>query len=148
VVREAEWIYREPPDSRIARPRDGDWRAIDTADELEAWARAWDGDGAPHGLFRPALLRDPSVTILGGYADGSIVAGAIANRTGDGIFGLSNLFADDGDLDRAWSGSLGYLDTVRPGAAVVGYESGADLEIARRRGFRSVGRLRIWLAAS
>ena len=79
VMREAEWIYREPPSSPIAGPRDMSWIAIETADELVAWEAAWDVDGATGRLFRPALLRDPSVTILGGYVDGAIVAGAIAN---------------------------------------------------------------------
>ncbi len=145
VVHEAEWICREPPSSRITGPRDMRWIAIETAGELVAWEAAWDVDGASDGLFRPALLREPSVTILGGYVDGSIVAGAIANRTGHELVGLSNVFTKDEDLDRAWSGSLDYLDTALPSSAIVGYASGADLSVARRRGFQSVGALRIWL---
>ena len=144
VVHEAEWIYRDPPSSRVTGPRDMRWMAIETADELVAWAAAWD-DGAPDDLFRPALLRDPSVTILGGYVDGSIVAGAIANWTGHDLVGLSNVFTHDDDLERAWSGSLGYLDSALPGVAIVGYAAGADLAVALRRGFASVGGLRIWL---
>ena len=145
VLHEAEWIYREPPSSRIARPRDMRWIAIATADELGAWEAAWDADGATAGLFRPALLRDPTVTVLGGYLGGSIVAGAIANRTGSELVGLSNVFTTDEDPDGAWSGSLDYLDTALPGLAIVGYESGADLSAAHRNGFASVGALRIWL---
>ena len=121
------------------------WIAIKTRDELVAWEAAWDVDGAADGLFRPALLRDPSVTILGGYVDGSIVAGAIANRTGCEIVGLSNVFTKVEDVDRAWSGSLEYLGTALPGSAIVGYASGVDLSVALRRGFQSVGALRIWL---
>ena len=145
VVHEAEWIYREPPSSRITGPRDMRWIAIETADELVAWEVAWDVDGAGDGLFRPALLRDPSVMVLGGYVDDSIVAGAIANRTGHECVGLSNVFAKDEDLDLAWSGSLDYLDTALPGSAIVGYASGADLAVALRRGFQPVGALRVWL---
>jgi hypothetical protein len=145
VVHAAEWIYRDPPSSRIPGPRDMSWIAIETADELVAWEAAWDVDGAPGGLFRPALLRDPSVMVLGGYVDGSIIAGAIANRTGRELVGLSNVFTKDLDLDRAWSGSLDYLDAALPGSAIVGYASGADLAVALRRGFQSVGALRIWL---
>ena len=110
-----------------------------------AWEAAWDVDGVPAGLFRPALLRDPSVTILGGHVDGSIVAGAIANRSGRELVGLSNVFARDEDLDGAWCGSLAYLDAALPGSVIVGYASGADLAVALRRGFGSVGPLRIWL---
>jgi hypothetical protein len=145
VVHEAEWIHREPPSSPVGSPRGMTWRAIQTADELMAWEAAWDVDGDSERLFRPALLRDSSVTVLGGYIDGAIVAGAIANRTGHELVGLSNVFTTDGDLDRAWSGSLAYLDTALPGLAIVGYESDDDLSLAIRRGFRSVGALRIWL---
>jgi len=145
VVREAEWVYREPRSARATGPRDVRWTAVEAAGELVAWETAWDGGGAPAGLFRPALLRDQSVTILGGYVDGSIAAGAVANRTGRELVGLSNVFAEDGDLDRAWSGSIDYLDTELPGLAIVGYASGADLAVALRRGFQSVGALRIWL---
>ena len=98
VIREAAWIYREPPSSPIAGPRDMSWIAIETTDELVAWEAAWDVDGATDRLSRPALLGDRSVTILGGYVDGAIVAGAIANRTGPKIVGLSNVFAKDDDL--------------------------------------------------
>jgi hypothetical protein len=145
VAHEAEWIYRERPSSPISGPRDMTWIAIETPDELVAWEAAWDVDGHSQSLFRTALLRDPSVTVLGGYLDGAIVAGAIANRTGHELVGLSNVFTTDGDLDRAWSGSLAYLDTALPGLAIVGYESGGDLAVAIRRGFRPVGALRIWL---
>lgn len=145
VVHEAEWIYREPPSAQMIGPRDMTWIAIETADELAAWEAAWDVDGASDRLFRPVLLHDPSVTIIGGYVDGSIVAGAIANRTGQELVGLSNVFTKDGDLDRAWSGSIGFLDTALPGLAIVGYAAGADLSVALRRGFLSVGALRIWL---
>ena len=145
VMREAEWIYREARSARTTGPRDMRWSAVDAADELVAWETAWDGDGPPGGLFRPALLRDPSVTILAGYVDGSIAAGAIANRTGHELVGLSNVFTTDDDLDGAWRGSLDYLVAALPGLAVVGYASGADLSVTRRRGFQSLGPLRIWL---
>jgi hypothetical protein len=147
VVHEAEWIYRETPSTGPTKPQDVEWGAIETAVELAAWEAAWDADSTPEGLFRPALLREPSVTILGGYLNGSIVAGAIANRTGRELVGLSNVFATNGDLDGAWSGSLHHLDTALPGSAIVGYESGADLAVALRIGFTSVGPLRIWLKA-
>lgn len=144
VVHEADWICREPQASAPAPSAGVRWIALQTATDLSAWASAWDGHGAPDGLFRPALLRDPSVTILGGFVDGSVVAGAIANRTGDDIVGLSNVFASDGDLEGAWSGSLGYLATAFPAPTIVGYATGQALAIAHRRGFRSAGLLRVW----
>ena len=148
VVHEAEWIYRQPPATPTSGSPDVTWLPIETADELEAWERAWDVDGDSDHLFRPALLRDPSIEFLGGHVGNSIVAGAIANRTGQDLIGLSNVFTTTGDLDFAWNGSLAYLDRAAAGLAILGYESGGALSIALRRGFHSVGRLRIWMKAT
>ena len=145
IVSEAEWIYREGRSSPGASPSAMRWMALETADQLVAWESAWDADGANAHLFRPSLLRDPLVAVLGGYVDGSIVAGAIANRTGD-VVGLSNVFTRDDDLEGAWIGSLSYVDTALPGLAIVGYETGDALAMARRQGFLSLGALRIWLS--
>ena len=145
VAHEAEWIHRGPQASPVSGPGDMTWRPIETADSLVAWDAAWDVDGDSEHLFRPVLLQDPAVRVLGGYVDGSIVAGAITNRTGHAVVGLSNVFTTDGDLDHAWTGCLAYLDAAFPGMGVVGYESGGDLSVAIRQGFRSVGALRIWL---
>jgi hypothetical protein len=143
VVHEAEWIHREPrPAPKTSDPAVR-WAALAKEGELVEWEAAWDVDGAQLGLFPPALLHDPSVTILGGYVEGSLVAGAIVNRT-RGAVGVSNLFTNVGDLDGAWSGCLGYLERATPGSAVVGYEKGDELAAAHRQGFDSVGRLRIW----
>lgn len=144
IGHEAEWIYREPPSALTAIPQDLRWVAVETPDGLSAWASAWDVEGEGIDLFRPALLPDPSVTILGGYVGDSIVAGAIANRTGDSLVGLSNVFTTVGDLEGAWSGILGYLETAFPSLSIVGYEAGDALAVARRRGFESAGPLRIW----
>jgi hypothetical protein len=144
VVHEAEWIHRERrsrPDASAARMM---WSMLEERAELTKWEAAWDVEGAHTGLFRPALLRHPSVAILGAYVDDSIVAGAILNRTEDTV-GVSNLFSKDGDLDVAWLGCLGFIDRALPGLAVVGYEAGDALAAAHRQGFESVGELRIWL---
>jgi hypothetical protein len=141
IVHEAEWIRREPgpaPDTAVR------WMPLEAGAELAAWEAKWHADGAALGLFGPALLREPSVEILSGSVDGSIVAGAIVNRTGD-VVGVSNLFTTLGDLDAAWSACLGYLEDAHPGSAVVGYEAGEPLAAARRQGFGSVGALRVWL---
>ena len=145
VVHQAEWIYREPPSAPIRGSSDMTWMPIETADQLVAWESAWDVDGDSDQLFRPALLRNPSIKVLGGYVDRSIVAGAIANRTGEDLIGLSNVFATDGDRDQVWSGCLAYLDAAFSGMAIVGYEAGRELAVALRRGFHSVAALRIWM---
>ena len=143
IVHEAEWIRRDPgpaPSTEDAHVR---WMPLDGEAELMAWETAWDAEGAALGLFGPALLREPSAQFLCGSVDGSIVAGAIVNRTGD-VVGVSNVFSTLGDLDAAWSGCLAYLEIAHPGSAVVGYEAGEELATARRQGFGSVGALRIW----
>jgi hypothetical protein len=144
VLHEAEWIRRQPRPAPTTDDSDTTWGPLTTPTELGAWEAVWSGDGAPRGLFRAELLRDPSVTILAGVAGGSIVAGAVLNRTTD-VVGISNLFTRGGDLDGAWSGCLGYLEVASAGSAVVGYESGDELAAALRQGFESVGPLRIWL---
>lgn len=144
VVHEAEWIHREPRSAPNTSDTAMRWIALERQFELIAWEAAWDVEGALRGLFRPALLHEPSVKILGGYVEGSIVAGAIVNRTSD-VVGVSNVFTRIGDLDRAWSGCLDYLDRTFPGSAVVGYETGDELAAAHRQGFASVGPLRVWL---
>jgi hypothetical protein len=145
VVHEAEWIHRGPQAAPVINAGAMTWAPIRTPDALIAWEAAWDVDRDSARLFRPALLLDPAITVIGGFVDGSIVAGAIANRTRSDLVGLSNVFAIDDDLDRAWSGSITYLDTALAGRAIVGYESGDSLSIALRQGFQTIGPLRIWL---
>lgn len=145
VVQVGEWIYRDSPTPRPTPSGDVRWIAIETAQQLAEWEAVWDVDDASDRLFLPALLEDPSVTVIGGRVDGAIVAGAIANRTGDELVGLSNVFTTQHDLDGAWSGALAYLDASDPGLAIVGWAAGRDLSVALRRGFRTAGALRIWL---
>jgi hypothetical protein len=123
VVHEAEWIRREPRPVSTASDTAERWTPLRDEAELTAWETAWDAGGAALGLFRPALLREPSVEILGASVGGSIVAGAIVNRTGD-VLGVSNLFTTLDDLDGAWRGCLAYLEGAHPGSPVVGYEAG------------------------
>lgn len=148
VLFEARWLYRAPgaPVGQPAEPSAGElgWRPVRDRAELARWERAW-GDDQP-GLFRPGLLDDPGVLVLGGYAGDTVVAGSVANRTGD-VVGLSNVYAVSGELDTVWPGCLGAVAAHFPGLAVVGYEHGAALRSACRYGFVPVGPLRVWLRA-
>lgn len=144
VVHEAEWIHREPRSAPNVSDTAMRWTAVVKEPDLIEWEAAWDVDGAHRGRFRPALLHNPFVKILGGYIEGSVAAGAIVNRTRD-VVGVSNLFTKAGDLDGAWSGCLAYVDRLSPDSAVVGYETADELAAAHRQGFVSVGRLRVWL---
>lgn len=144
ILFEADWITRSQerpihPDVGTVR-----WRPVRDAGALQAWEAAWSGDQAVSGLFRPALLDHASVSVLGGYLDDRVVAGAIANRSPD-VVGVSNLFTTTGDLAGAWSGCLEALAGTFPPMPIVGYESGDALAAAREAGFKSLGRLRVWI---
>ncbi|MEV0650751.1 hypothetical protein AB0I28_36405 [Phytomonospora sp. NPDC050363] len=135
VLFEAEWIGR----SSAAPLPAGDALEWRRAGELAEWEAAWSG-GEATGLFTPRLLDDPSVLILEGRDDDGIKAGAVLNR-GGGAVGVSNVFGDG--LAGATRASADLLGAT----ALVGYESGDDLDAALRVGFRSLGPLRVWLRA-
>jgi hypothetical protein len=133
---QAHWIYR--PADCPAPPPPVPWSAVDTADELAAWATAW--DGGPTDLIRPELLDFPAVRVLAAHHDGAIAAGAVVNHSGP-VIGVSLLFTRAGDLEAAWAGVLSAL----PGQHVVGYETGPALAAALRLRFALIGPLRVWL---
>ncbi|MFE2306778.1 hypothetical protein [Streptomyces sp. NPDC059411] len=146
VLFDAQWIHRPAtaPAPDAAPAPSLDWSRVGSADELEAWEAAWDGEGST-GLFRPALLTADIAFFAGRDPDGRILAGAVANRTGE-VVGISNVFTADGTPDdAAWSGGLASIAGLWPGHEVVGYESGDDLDPARRHGFTTIGPLRVWL---
>ena len=73
-----------------------------------------------------------------------IVSGAVLSYGAD-VVGVSNLFAENGDLDTAWTNAVAAAATDFPRAPIVGYESGAALAAARRNGFEVLGPLRVWI---
>jgi hypothetical protein len=134
---DALWLQRSPGDTPGRVPPDR-WSALRTADRLRAWVSAFD-DG-PADLFPPALLDDPAVRILAAERGGAIVGGAVLNA-GATVTGVSNLFAVDGDLDRAWRGLLAAL----PATPLVTYAAGPALDAALRHRWSATGPLRVWL---
>ncbi|MFF1408889.1 hypothetical protein ACFVX6_03670 [Streptomyces sp. NPDC058289] len=153
----AEWIHR--PASAPAVAPTLAWSRISGPAELEAWETAWDGEEST-GLFHPGLLTADAedageageaeeageIAFLAGRdAEGRILAGAAANRTGE-VVGISNVFTADGTQDdEAWAGALALTASLWPGLALVGYESGDDLDTALRHGFTAIGPLRVWV---
>ncbi len=144
---EAEWICRPPelglPDR--AHP-DLDWRRIESGEALLDWETAWgESRGGPR-IFPPALVDRADIAIFGAFdgslEPGNIVAGVIANRTGD-VVGLSNLFGRGTE-----GGAIRAVSRAFPGLPLVGYESGDALAVSRALGFRSVGPLRVWVRTS
>jgi hypothetical protein len=69
-------------------------------------------------LFRPELLTDGTVLVLGSYLGAQIIAGAVTNRSAS-IVEISNLFASDNDLDSAWAGGLAAVTRHFPGLPMV-----------------------------
>ncbi len=144
VLFEAEWIVRAPQPVPKAQQEVLRWELVRDPNMLRRWEVEWARDAVPTGLFLPALLRHPDVLILAGYAGHQLIAGAIFNRSASAV-GLSNVFSSADDLARAYEGCLSAIANHLPGLPIVGYEAGKALAAARAQGFRSIGRLVVWL---
>lgn len=135
---EAQWIEMQPrPD-----PDDTSWWQVD-ATTLDAWTAAW-GDEHRE-VFTPALLERRDLALVAVGPTDAPTAGA-ALHASDGVVGVSNLFACDGDLAAAWRGCGARIARYHPRAPVIGYEAGDSLTAAIAGGVRSLGPLRVWLA--
>lgn len=142
----ADWIWRDP--SPLPAPADsGPWQAITTADDLAAWETAWRDGGSPadQRIFLPGLLDNDMVTVLATRRGGRIVAGCIANRSGD-VVGLSNFFAIADEWKLHLASAVAAVADVAPGSAIVGYERGDTLDAMSSLGFERIGRLCVWLS--
>ena len=144
ILFEAEWIIRSQGRPTTAGAGAVRWRTVRDFEALGAWEAAWSGDQAAGGLFLPALLDQAHVSVLGGYLDDQVVAGAVANRSPN-VVGVSNLFTTAGDLGATWSGCIGAIAGAYPSLPVVGYESGDALIAAEEAGFTPIGKLRLWV---
>ena len=122
------------------------WTFLQTPEELRAWETAWRGPAGdpPLNLFLPVLLENPDIAFLAAAQDGQIVAGAVANRTGD-VVGLSNVFAPVDEQAGFWAGAIAAILRTFPGLPLVGYERAAELAVAQALGFKAIGPLRVWL---
>jgi hypothetical protein len=78
--------------------------------------------------------------------DGAVVAGGTFYRA-DGVVGLSNVIAESDDEPAVWRDLASLAAATFPGLAVVGYESGDELDAAKRAGFEVGDPLRIWVLA-
>jgi hypothetical protein len=146
---EATWLWRAPglPASQEELPGVG-WSVLHDPSELERWEAAWNGP-LPAGTllpppqFPPVLLADPDLAFIAAWRAGEIVAGAVANRTGP-VLGLSNVFTPAEEVLAFWAGCVAAVWQTFPSLPLVGYERGADLEIALTLGFEAAGPLRVW----
>lgn len=145
VLFDAEWIQREAALPAPAPSGGLRWERVRDAAALESWEIAWSGEDTSRRLFRPPLLADENVVVLGGWVGGRVVAGAILSRS-ESVVGVSNVFSTRDRVDEAWSGCLNCAAERFPDLPAVGYESGEDLQAAHRSGFASLGHLCVWLA--
>jgi hypothetical protein len=151
---EAMWLWRAPSlPEPAALPAGVHWTAVQQPDELEQWERAWTALPANQQLtpekriFLPSLLADRDVVFIAAYREQQIVGGAIGNRTGT-VVGLSNQFAPSDEADSFGAGCISMIMNTYPGLAIVGYEHGAELALAKALGFEEIGPLRVWAHTS
>jgi hypothetical protein len=135
---EAEWTLRRPGLGAAPSDPSLEWRLVESETDLADWEAAWagpKGEGAPR-IFKPELLADRGVGFLAGRREGRITAGCILTPTGQ-VVGLGNIFG-------AYADAVAIAATMFPGRAMVGYERGEDLKLARGCGFKSLGPLKVW----
>ncbi len=147
---EATWLWRAPS---LPKPKvvgvGIHWATVQEPSELSRWETAWNGlpaddrSAPPARIFLPSLLADKDVAFITAYRDEHIIAGAVANRTGD-VVGLSNVFVPGDDAPRFWAGCLTAAMDAFPGLPLVGYERGSELAVAQTLGFEGIGSLRVW----
>ena len=147
---QAEWIWRDPHplEARNAAPRLA-WTKARTAAELLEWEDAWSSDSMNDKAvyrarqFPGRLLASPDHAFFAGRLEGRVVAGGIANRS-PGVVGLSNVFSSQAFSAEAWTALVTCIAAAFPNAPLVGYERGADLQLAIGAGFVPIGTLRVW----
>ena len=150
ILFEATWICRAASLHRRRPEIEGvRWSYVKDPLELERWEAAWDGSPgraieAERRVFRQRLLAVDEIVFVAAREGGRIVAGAVANRTGE-VVGLSNLFAPAQNAAPYWSGCVAGAMGAFPGLPLVGYERGADLNSAEEAGFSRLGPLRVWM---
>lgn len=151
VLFEATWLWRSAAPVNPSGTNTGaQWTWVSDASELAQWEAAWSDEPTNQSLtrqpriFLPALLADQNIGILAGHQDETIIAGAIANRTGE-VVGLSNVFAPATNRDLYWAECVAAVGERFPGLPFVGYERGPDLVIAQAVGFERLQDLRVWI---
>jgi hypothetical protein len=147
---EATWVGRP---STLERSRADlphlRWQKLHSATALAAWEAAWRGapvdlaDGIPPRIFLPPLLTDDTIAVVAAYHHDRIVAGAIANQTGE-VIGLSNVFVSHPNDADVRAGCIAAVMDLFPPLPIVGYEAGDDLAAFLALGFQELGPLRIW----
>ncbi|GAA2745412.1 hypothetical protein GCM10009868_26790 [Terrabacter aerolatus] len=142
-----EWVWLDPSATLPAASGEP-WTRVDSPALMAQWVRAWASDPDAEAILRPSLLDEPGVHVLGARAseepDAPFVTGAVVNVTGQ-VAGLGNVFARDGDVERAWRSATTAARAVVGGLPLVGWEAGASVEAAVAVGCERLGPLSVWL---
>jgi hypothetical protein len=146
---EAKWIWCEAVDAPVPVRGDTVWRRVTTFAELERWEGGWRENGSPteSRVFVPDLLADPTIALFSAHRRGAIVAGCAANRSAEAV-GFSNLFVAGGDDDLLIADAVSEVARFGTGLPIVGYLAGERLARVGRLGFRTVGKLRVWVTGA
>jgi hypothetical protein len=107
-----------------------------------AWARVKAGSGD----FPAALFSDANFAMFSATRDGTVVAGGTFYRS-DGVVGLSNVIAEADDEPAVWRDLAALAAATFPSVPLVGYESGDELDAAKKAGFEVGDPLRVWVVA-
>jgi hypothetical protein len=144
---DAEWVWFEPASRDAPQASGAGWFKVESDRDLVRWEAAWAAGGSPSStrVFLSALLQESRIAFLGVERDGKIVAGCAANRSQGNVVGFSNFFAPREHRDRFRAEAVAMVARFAPGSPVVGYDRDDDLAGLLALGFRSVGKLRVWL---
>jgi len=141
VLIDATWVHHPP----LEEPPSGlpaGWTVVRDRELLAEWNQAHDYAG----VLLPEVLDGPAFTVLARHSRGSLVGGAVVHR-GDrrhDVAGLSNIWSADGsEIDHGEL--LEVLGALRPGAGVVDYAWGHDLDAMVAAGYAPLGPQRVWL---
>ncbi len=134
----ASWIYIPK-----AADSSSDLAYVTTEEELLKWETAWDTNQVSKTrIFQTALLNSKDIHIIAKYQNTQIVAGFIAYISSDAV-GLSNVFNHTGQ-ENIFHQARSFATQKFPGMPIVGYESGQNLNIARKADITILGRLSVW----
>lgn len=134
---EAQWIHRAAT-SPGARALPAGWSVVRSPTELRHWTAHHDTQD----VLLSGLLDRSSFRVLAKRQGDTLVAGAVLHL-GAGAVDVSNLWA--AEPGGAWDDVVTVAAALFPQRALVGYESGVDLDQARDAGFVALGPQRVWV---
>jgi hypothetical protein len=140
VLSTAEWYVRQPAEWPQPPTTAGAVRTAETEKDLSAWMDAWAETPPGSSIFTSQLLEEDLVKFLYIEQEGTPVAGLAMNLS-DQVVGISNAFGHPRDVFAC----IRHCAQTHSSKGIVGYGGGAELRGLARSGFKSLGRLRIWV---